>query len=204
MKIAGIGLLILVFIPLAVGILGGSRTVIALAASSNNTALCRIIPQLEKVEMKVSPGLSENDCYREVAVKNNNPKACELTPFDGYCYQQVAALFGDVSICERIKAADIFRGACYEPFMREQDEILICEDLKDSNSKSACYMYYVQHVEPANQTICDKNVTNGLIEYRDFCYFFVAREKKNAKICEKIVSPIDKKVCQVEAAARRP
>lgn len=145
-------------------------------------------------------GPSEDDliqqCYFSMAKTLNDSKICEFITRPNYsnyrnnCLHDIATALNDISLCESVD--DQFdKGACYQTFTRLGTDKAVCEKVQNETGKDFCYLGYVE--KTSDISICDSVIKTD--HYRDSCYWFVATNKKQESLCEKIVAEYDRKNC---------
>ncbi len=88
----------------------------------------------------------KSSCYHEVAIKNQNLEFCDkLEPYKkGYCYQKMAVLLEDESICRKNNIGS-HRSVCFYAMAKLKDNPNLCEEIPDYDSFSTrthCYKQF--------------------------------------------------------------
>lgn len=112
---------------------------------------------------------------------------CSMKPggyFRDDCYEGVARLYRDTSICDRIAndPNDHHRAVCYEKIALMTFNISICDMIEWNYSQDLCYEEVAEALQ--DPVLCER-IKNHL-SFRDDCYANIAPGLGDADLCEKI------------------
>jgi len=137
----------------------------------------------EEISKIISTATTATDCQR-------------LWSGDKYeCYNKVAELTGDASLCEKITDPSWVskKDECYDNVVKVTNECYLCERISKERyamvAKDNCYWDCA--ITTTNPTVCEnlKNIEEGHFYDRDACYFQYATRVKDCSICDKLEQP---------------
>jgi hypothetical protein len=147
----------------------------------------------ELLECKnITEGYLSSNCYREIALKQNNSGICRLSPTElgiSSCYTDIAEMNKDQKFCSEIKSGSQ-RDSCYFGIASLKSNPSICESIGTDSAKIRCLA-----IINNNETIC----SNLKSEFnRGWCYYAIFTKKQDYNICSRIASNSTRDKCYYE------
>jgi hypothetical protein len=108
--------------------------------------LTKVANELKKSDssapcQKLSDEYSRDNCHNDYAFSNQDSSACEkISTHSGkkdICFQNIAKLTGEVSLCEKI-THNLRRDICYLRVSQKLNDLIICEKILDYKEKTKC------------------------------------------------------------------
>jgi len=122
----------------------------------------------------------------------SSSEACKETQEYSKCTTIVRCEYEDPEICEKFEYA---KESCYYTFVRSKKDASVCENIR---YKEECYGIVLQiAVKEENREICSSFVNPT---WKDGCYHSVAKQKKEASICNWISEQSVKDACIRDAS----
>ncbi len=116
---------------------------------------------------------AKDACLEKLGKKLNEESICDMIQDYGKqaeCFQHVAAVLGDIKICEKIDP-------CHSKY-HLKDVGMVCNRYR----QESCFCGVARKTQDLE--VCNR-ISKGSI-YRDYCFSAVAEEKEDIKICEEI------------------
>lgn len=147
----------------------------------------------ELLECKnITEGYLSSNCYREIALKQNDSGICRLSPTElgtSSCYTDFSEKNKDPKFCNEIKDGSQ-KDSCYFSIASLKSNPSICESIGMDSAKIRCLA-----IINNNETIC------GNLERefnRDWCYYAIFTKKQDYNICSRIASNSTRDKCYYE------
>lgn len=107
----------------------------SIAISKNDPSIC---DNAHKTEFM---GDTRENCYYQVATRNNNVLICEDYNLSDICFFTIAKQLNNPSICGKIK--DLFsQNGCFYDFALYKRDVTVCNNIKnDDLTKNLCEKY---------------------------------------------------------------
>lgn len=141
-----------------------------------------------------------NRCYLHFAVKENNPDICKkatpefnimMSTSRNWCYGQFANITANVSVCPRVTET-INRILCYMDAAKGNRMPSLCNQLATQSERSSCQAAVIN--SDAGPLFSDCQHVN-IDDWKNKCYFRIAKSAYNSSICELIGPGPDKDSC---------
>ncbi|MDD5112232.1 MAG: hypothetical protein PHG85_06785 [Candidatus Altiarchaeota archaeon] len=128
------------------------------------------------------PSQDDRDwCYMEAGWQNHDLSYCgsiKRTDIKESCYFLVGTGSGDQTVCGMIQEDEDRRNWCYAV---TTDDPSHCDAMNEATLKSSCYED--TGVKTGEASVCEKAASDN---DRDWCFYNVAREKKDKSVCGRI------------------
>lgn len=155
------------------------------AKETNNMLYC----------LKITTGTSyENNCYTNLAIKNNDSGICIHVPSDidrDSCYQNYSLTTGNWSACSRI-GGPMTKDACYRETAYTYFLPSACTGMSSSYGRNACYGVVLGSGKDIAQSECEGI---AISDWKDQCYYVVAVQENNKSLCDLISTASTKEKC---------
>jgi len=166
---------------------------------------------LSDCDKLVSP-TAKDDCYKKVAVEQQDIYICDFLEVKDYCYGDVAGAKKDLSICSLLEN-DYSKDYCYRRVGAAKADFSICDMIihKEQIQDNLCYKEVAQEIkdksicynfDPPYEFECLLGTAIGLNDASiceeiasDECFLTIAVQTKDASLCEKIVVGGKKEIC---------
>jgi len=141
--------------------------------------------------------ISENGCYRTLALNKEDASICEKLDGDWYkssCYSDLAIKLSRSSFCDA--APDKYKDDCKLRYARAKKDFSLCKDLAvDTYNRDSCFESMI--LQEKDPFLCANLST---VSKRDLCYDKLAVEKRDPSICNSIELEKNKEYCIVKTS----
>lgn len=124
--------------------------------------------------------LDKNYCYADIAAERKDASICNKLEDKNICYSSVAIRNQDEIICEKIQNQSE-RNICFSSIASLKSDLLICDKIQEQNDKDGCYEVIAENKQDSE--ICDKIHYQS---NREECYYYIAGGLRDVKLCDKI------------------
>ena len=154
-----------------------------------------------------------NDCYKELAIQNNDPSLCEKVKnplfeysFKSNCYYEVAGSLNLPELCLETFSKDDCLNKIFRNYIESEESVEIdgtmCEYYDEyentikckaiiSNNPDMCWDIEDEYIlsnciVPLAEKNSDYSLCENLIKNKDYCFFNYATSKNDIEICDLI------------------
>jgi hypothetical protein len=168
---------------------------------------------------KINSITFQDGCYSYLAKENKDYKLCQKISSESSdsdsCFEDVARLTGDISICKYVKKYPVFCYAaiaiykndskicnqysddidlCISDFAIAKNRIDLCPSIQESFHRNDCYSDITSKLEDkGDPNACGKITADN--SSKDACYTNLAIDKKAPELCDYVLETGEKNFC---------